>query len=171
MSEPVTPARVIKAYLETKKQIDEINEGAEKQTSPLQDLQKKRLAWLKKTLDAQESNNFATDYGTAFKKRSEYISCENFETMVEEHIFKPIIDYCVDRVDDRAVEGTLKEAFKKARFDLFTKAVSKETALEMMGKANEKGQRPNPPPVGIKYAAEIKVHVNSPKAKNSKDEE
>ena len=164
----VTPARVIKAYLATKKQIDEINDELEKRITPFQEIQDKRLAWLKKTLDDNKSNNFATEFGTAFKKRSEYVSCENFDTMVEEHIFKPIIEHCASM---KGEEALLREAFTHARFDLFTKAVSKETALEMMGKANEKGQRPNPPPVGIKYTAEIKVHVKSPKSKKTEEEE
>jgi hypothetical protein len=165
---PPTPARVIQAYLKTKKDMESINEETKKKLTPLQKIQDNRSNWLLKHLNDNESNSVPTDYGTAFKKKSEYISCENFEAMMEEYIFKPIIEHCASM---KGEEALLREAFTHARFDLFTKAVSKDTVLSMMGKADNKGSRPNPPPKGIKYSSEIKLHVNSPAKKRTKEEQ
>jgi hypothetical protein len=167
---PPTPARVIQAYLK-------INEETKKKLTPLQKIQDNRSNWLLKHLNDNESNSVPTDYGTAFKKKSEYISCENFEEMMEEYIFKPVAEYLkeyfsvLDGNDIPDIEEGVRKAFTHARFDLFTKAVSKDTVLSMMGKADNKGSRPNPPPKGIKYSSEIKLHVNSPTKKRTKEDQ
>ena len=127
--------------------------------------QSKIESWLIKHLN-QVGNGIKTDFGTVYKTRKESVSCADFEMFVQENMLKPVADALVNKIEVETgevftvpKEELVNIMLKNIHLEMLTKAVRKETCLELMGEPGKDGSRPNPPPAGVNYSAVQTVGV------------
>lgn len=130
--------------------------------------QRKIEQWLLKNLNAV-GESIKTKFGTVYKTRSESVTCKDFELFVSTNMVKPAVEELLNHLGPTGAEYVVKHVggteelalliLNSLHLELLTKAVRKESCLEIMGEPAEDGSRPNKPPAGVEYVAIQKVGV------------
>lgn len=125
-----TPDNVVRAYIQARDEIDQLNKTHKAKIAELQAMQEKRTKWLQQQLDASgQDSGSIKGVGTYFKKKSEYVSVADMEAFI----------------------SYLKE---NEAWDLLNKAVNKSAALERLGEDRDLSRLPF-----LKYSTEEEVQV------------
>lgn len=125
----ITVADVIKAYVDTRNEIERIMKEAEEKVKPLREFQEKREAYLATKMTEEGETSKKTQFGTCFFQRTESVRVADWDA-VWAHMCKT------------------------GDFSMLQHAVTKTAVLEQMG-----GKRDQPVPPGIEYTAIRKVMV------------
>lgn len=125
--------------------------------------QTKLEAWLLKQLSAV-GEGIKTEFGTVFKTRKESVTCSDFDMFVTENMVKPVAEALLKYDTELnnglfSAEQLVQIIMENIHLELLTKAVRKESCLEIMGDQKPDGSRPNPPPAGANYTAVQTVGV------------
>lgn len=113
--------------------------------------------WLLKMLN-QVGEGIKTEFGTVYKTRKESVTCADFELFVDQNMLKDAAQAVADELfgentSPEIIDGILKIIHENMHLEYLTKAVRKESVLEMMGEPAKDGSRPNTPPAGVNYTA------------------
>lgn len=134
----VTPAVVIKAFIETRDEIDRRKKELESYIKEQNKVQEARTNWLKKHLRDNGLKNIATDFGTA------YPSSKVSVRVADKEAFRKFLD-----------EGNWEFADIRA---------SKTAVCEIV----QDEDNPQPPPPGVDYTSWSEITVQRPKGKKGK---
>lgn len=121
--------------------------------------------WLLKMLN-QVGEGIKTEFGTVYKTRKESITCADFDIFVDQTM---LADAAAALNVAWMNRGSLDEddmiqiIHQHMHLEYLTKAVRKESILELMGEPNKDGSRPNSPPAGVNYVAIQSVGVRKAK--------
>lgn len=153
-----TAAEVITAYIATRDELEAKGKEFEVSIKELRDKQVLREKYLDSILSSQGLQNLsAPGAGTAFYKKHEHTSIENYDLFVEENLLKPAAEALLNMIEDPGQDpvsqyvNVMREAMK---LEYLTNALSKTVVLEAMGLKREL-----PPPAGVKYSAQQVVQV------------
>lgn len=119
--------------------------------------QTKIEAWLLKMLN-QVGEGIKTEFGTVYKARKESVTCADFDVFVDVNMLadaaKAVAEKLLGTATPPQLELIIKTIHENMHLEMLTKAVRKESCLEIMGEADPKtGARPNPPPAGVSYTS------------------
>lgn len=128
--------------------------------------------WLLKMLN-QVGEGIKTEFGTVYKTRKESVTCADFDMFVDSVMLTDAVDALYKSLgpaleDQLAIifgrkEDMVKVLHQHMHLEYLTKAVRKESILELMGEPNKDGSRPNTPPAGVNYVAIQTVGVRKAK--------
>ena len=130
--------------------------------------QTKLEAWLLKMLSGV-GEGIKTEFGTVFKTRKESVTCADFEMFIDQNMLKPAAEKVAELFSDLGIadpektEQILRTIHDNMHLELLTKAVRKESVLELMGEPAKDGSRPNSPPAGANYVSIVSVGVRKAK--------
>lgn len=130
--------------------------------------QAKIEAWLLKMLRGV-GEGIKTEFGTVYLSRKESVTCADFDMFVDSVMLKDAAAGVIEAFEVETGEicpvtpdHILKIIHDNMHLEMLTKAVRKESVLELMGDQNKDGSRPNPPPPGVNYTAIQSVGVRKP---------
>lgn len=131
--------------------------------------------WLLKMLN-QVGEGIKTEFGTVYKTRKESVTCADFDLFVDSVMLKDAAESVLsklmyetnltvpDETNEQILEIIRSTIHQNMHLEYLTKAVRKESILELMGEADPKtGSRPNTPPAGVNYVAIQTVGVRKAK--------
>jgi len=121
-------------------------------------------SWLLKMLKGV-GEGIKTEFGTVYLTRKESVTCSDFEIFFNQNLLAPAVSALKTELEARAgielppKEFFMLQLFEHMHLEFLTKAVRKESVLELMGEQSKDGSRPNPPPAGVNYVAVQTVGV------------
>ena len=141
---------------------------AKKQEANIAMDQSRIEAWLLKMLSTV-GESIKTTAGTVYKTRKESVTCADFEMFIDQNMLKPAAEKVAELFSDLGIadpektEQILRTIHDNMHLELLTKAVRKESVLELMGEPAKDGSRPNSPPAGANYVSIVSVGVRKAK--------
>lgn len=124
--------------------------------------------WLLKMLN-QIGEGVKTEFGTVYKTRKESVTCADFDMFVDSVMLKDAAKAVAEEFNEiHVADPTLVDRIKiiihnNMHLEYLTKAVRKESILELMGEPQKDGSRPNTPPAGVNYVSFATIGVRKAK--------
>lgn len=154
----ITVDEVVRAYIETRDEIEKKKKDYEEEERRLKQIQSTREDWLKEEAKKAGVEGFKTEFGCTYPLFKESVKMDDWDAFVESNLVNPVAERLVEEFFEvnegsdvtQEVKDVIKEAMK---IEYLNHAASKNACLELMGERDKKKGRPNRPPAGVSYEA------------------
>jgi hypothetical protein len=151
----ITVDEVVKAYIETRDEIETKKKAYEEEEQRLKKMQATREDWLKEEAKKSGVEGFKTLYGSTYPLIKESVKMADWDRFVEDLLVKPVVDKIMEtwgfeEAERLELETVVKEG---AKLEFLNHVANKTACLEVMGERDKKKGRPNSPPAGVSYEA------------------